>query len=634
MKKGFTLIELLVVMVVLAIIALITVPNALRMIDEAARRADIASVRNLVKAGEEYFLQEITGDGEFPFETNIYEFVNINGKRPDSAVIMVREDQNIYVAAVYNDRCYIKDYDSIEVIVSENGDDCEADGIGFAIYKSSYSWMGNFGMLVSKSGELFIKKNMQSFSTSAWQEIAIANVKDVYPYNAQNIYVLTKDGNLYQLNYDTLNATLLNTGVRDFNYLNVHSGTRFYLMNDGTVMSQGSSGGVTGAYTLVNLIGYESSNTSEPLTTIPGLTNVRKLVISETSAYAILENGTVMAWGANIGGAAADYTHTNTSLVTGTYNYANSPKLIPGLNNVRDIFTFSARDGFEGGPHSFIASTYAVLENGTVMVWGHNNLGQLGLPSSQVYYNTPVANATLNGIKDIQKVENTVLGRSQPLYYGLKTNGQLFYWDELNNIPTKVVQEGIKNLFVNRGHYNISTSMNPIPDNDYKKSLIGITLDSNNAMIISGMAFDFNSLESLFMTAMMDIQENGLGFPVEHEAYEPYGRCALTQQSNEEIVANCFGGLTGEEMMLVMTLTEEAFGRYFVDYQSIFAYGMLYYRVMNLNNINTIDYYEGTDSTPWYFVITSDGTFHAYGRSYGDNEVLFTALTKDQLLNW
>ncbi len=59
-KKGFTLIELLVVIVILAIIALITVPNALAMITTAQERADARSEDGIRRAAEVYCLEQKT----------------------------------------------------------------------------------------------------------------------------------------------------------------------------------------------------------------------------------------------------------------------------------------------------------------------------------------------------------------------------------------------------------------------------------------------------------------------------------------------------------------------------------------------------------------------------------------------
>lgn len=70
-KKGFTLIELLVVIVILAIIALITVPNALAMITTAQTRADERSRESVRRAAEIYCLQQKTAPGSTEFQKAI-----------------------------------------------------------------------------------------------------------------------------------------------------------------------------------------------------------------------------------------------------------------------------------------------------------------------------------------------------------------------------------------------------------------------------------------------------------------------------------------------------------------------------------------------------------------------------------
>ena len=55
-KRGFTLIELLVVIVILAIIALITVPNALAMITTARQRSNQRSNDSVLRAAELFCL--------------------------------------------------------------------------------------------------------------------------------------------------------------------------------------------------------------------------------------------------------------------------------------------------------------------------------------------------------------------------------------------------------------------------------------------------------------------------------------------------------------------------------------------------------------------------------------------------
>ena len=50
MKKGFTLIELIAVIVIIGIIALITVPLVLRVVEQSRERARVSSIKNFAEA--------------------------------------------------------------------------------------------------------------------------------------------------------------------------------------------------------------------------------------------------------------------------------------------------------------------------------------------------------------------------------------------------------------------------------------------------------------------------------------------------------------------------------------------------------------------------------------------------------
>ncbi len=58
-KKGFTLIELLAVIVILAIIALISMPIIIGIIDDARRGAAEDSAYGVVQAADYYYVQEL-----------------------------------------------------------------------------------------------------------------------------------------------------------------------------------------------------------------------------------------------------------------------------------------------------------------------------------------------------------------------------------------------------------------------------------------------------------------------------------------------------------------------------------------------------------------------------------------------
>ena len=92
---------------------------------------------------------------------------------------------------------------------------------------------------------------------------------------------------------------------------------------------------------------------------VPGLGDVVAIAAGSGFSLALRADGTVMAWGWNIGGQLGDG--------AGLTELAASPTPVPGLSGVIGI----AASGY--GYHSF-----ALLSNGAVMAWGWNQRGQLG----------------------------------------------------------------------------------------------------------------------------------------------------------------------------------------------------------------------------------------------------------------
>ncbi len=91
---------------------------------------------------------------------------------------------------------------------------------------------------------------------------------------------------------------------------------------------------------------------------VKGLTNVKAIAAGSTHSLALLNTGTVMAWGDNTSG----------ELGNGTVKTSDVPVAVKGLTGVIAI---AAGDEF----------SLAVLSNGTVEAWGNNELGQLGNPA-------------------------------------------------------------------------------------------------------------------------------------------------------------------------------------------------------------------------------------------------------------
>ncbi len=123
-KKGFTLIELLAVIVILAIIALITTPMIMGVIEDARKGAAIQSVNGLLEAGEQYQAETML-DGVRETEIDLTSnTLNIKGSKPDSGELIYDSLGNMSIIAKYGKYCVEKKFlDEEPTIVTR--EECE-----------------------------------------------------------------------------------------------------------------------------------------------------------------------------------------------------------------------------------------------------------------------------------------------------------------------------------------------------------------------------------------------------------------------------------------------------------------------------------------------------------------------------
>ncbi len=118
-RKGFTLVELLAVIVILSVIALITTPMILNIIEETRKKASIESVNGILDAAEKY---EITSmlEGE---ETRRFEFPNeklqYKGTKPESGTLIIDEEGNTSITVLINGYCVRKRFNETTPSVIE-----------------------------------------------------------------------------------------------------------------------------------------------------------------------------------------------------------------------------------------------------------------------------------------------------------------------------------------------------------------------------------------------------------------------------------------------------------------------------------------------------------------------------------
>lgn len=155
------------------------------------------------------------------------------------------------------------------------------------------------------------------------------------------------------------------------------AGFSLALLRDGTVAAWG--------YNRCGQWGDDQSTSHLQPTPIPGLTNVTAIAAAgydrEGFSLALLDDGTVRAWGYNTYGQLGD----------GTTIHRSTPVPVAGLADVTAI----AAGGYEREGHGL-----ALLSDGSVRTWGYNHYGQLG-DGTCVDQLRPVTVPGLSGVTSI-----------------------------------------------------------------------------------------------------------------------------------------------------------------------------------------------------------------------------------------
>ena len=200
----------------------------------------------------------------------------------------------------------------------------------------------------------------------------------------------------------------LPTTVAHLNFVkSVAAGSRngAALLEDGTVRAWGSDeDGQLGT-------GVEGQGIASVPVKVEGLSAVTAIAVGENHMLALLQNGTVKAWGDGEQGQLGD----------GTSQSSTAPVTVQGLSNVQAIAA--------AGNVSM-----ALLQNGTVKVWGNNELGQLGDGSNATKSTTPVTVSGLSAVTAISAGGEFELAVS---------GGKVWSWgsDEFGQLGTSLADE-------------------------------------------------------------------------------------------------------------------------------------------------------------------------------------------------
>lgn len=112
MKNGFTLFELLAVIVVLALIALISTPIILNVIDSAKKGSFKETVNGVIRSANSYYAASLTDNTKASNITgtvNVIDLLDTNGDVPDGEVY-INADGEIALAIYKDDMCFIKNF--------------------------------------------------------------------------------------------------------------------------------------------------------------------------------------------------------------------------------------------------------------------------------------------------------------------------------------------------------------------------------------------------------------------------------------------------------------------------------------------------------------------------------------------
>ncbi|WP_202615954.1 putative Ig domain-containing protein, partial [Arthrobacter sp. H-02-3] len=241
----------------------------------------------------------------------------------------------------------------------------------------------------------------------------LTNVKTIIS-TGHTTYALKTDGTVWAWGLNPWgqlgNGTTTNsstpvrvTGLTSATAITANDGSAYALLQDGTVWAWGGNWwGELGNGTANN-----SSSTPVRVTGLTGATAITASVW-DVSAYALLQDGTVWAWGGNATGQLGNGTTTDSS----------TPVQVTGLTGATAVTT----ETFDAGGNTSNTTSYALLQDGTVRAWGYNQYGQLG-NGTTTNSSTPVQVTGLTSATAI-----TASGSGNNRAYALLQDGTVRAW--------------------------------------------------------------------------------------------------------------------------------------------------------------------------------------------------------------
>ncbi|MDD2392156.1 MAG: hypothetical protein PHU94_04405 [Bacilli bacterium] len=521
---------------ILAIIMLIAFPLISKVVEEAGKGSLRNTAYGIVKSAEfkhadnvlNNKVGQVVGCGVSGYEVYKYqnglpvgEELSFKGQRPKSGTIAIQSNGDVAVAVHNGKWCAIKNHDDskIEIYDNMNETECEqmlpsGSGEGYidvVIVSSDITALNCNGEVMV--GQFYDLDNLIKVE-------GIPKVKKIYG----NDFYLTEGGEVYKIErpesnpfFQSIQGEKILENVKDV-FPSNHNDSIYFLMDNGKVMGLGKN------YLDELGLGEESQSTYIEPVEIPGLEDVKTLATSNVSdsgitTFAILEDGSVKVWGRNLGGAPSEHEKDN-------HPFSATPQIIPGLTDVKDIVTTKYQ-------------SFAILENGSVKVWGQNDYCQLGMCGDE-YIGTPTINPNLVDIKSI-----SLAGEQYLNGLAIKNDGNAILWGDDFNDDNEPVTLNVSNV-----ETGIITSDNVmLIDNNKKLHVLG---RNDYYSVCPGIINEDGSFENL-VTISDYVGEHGsvrgfssiiskLELTPPDSGFEPLVQCLKGVNSVEDI-NNCWDEL-------------------------------------------------------------------------------------------
>lgn len=283
---------------------------------------------------------------------------------------------------------------------------------------------------------------------------------------------LLADGTVWCWGLDDKGQLGDGTGGAAYNHIPVQAGTfsnaiaisagsshALALLDDGTVMAWGQGGsGELGN----NASSNEFSPVQVEVSGGSALNDVVKIDAGGNHSLALLDNGDVYVWGGNLNGQLGIGTTPTSS------NYARKSN---GFSSGFNI------DVAAGSNHSVV-----LIDNGNTVVSGRNSNRQLGITTPSITY-TPISGSTLVNALDIVIPSTALHG------WAVKSNGELWSWG--NNLFGSVGNGTSGNNVAPPEHINGSGSTNqcnaiPSSDNHPQPCCVSVLEDTRTELGANG----------------------------------------------------------------------------------------------------------------------------------------------------